>query len=179
MIARISIFLVIGLSLVSLSAQDNLPVTSAAEYEVQADSLLRTNEPQDLQILITCNSPGGLDAYEIKIQDLKVLWTLVSANLNGEALWLVNAGKRSENENVLAWEYDREQSLLRLFPNEWAAGHQLEVAVRASILQPGLLKKTDSKVIALEADMGGQKFQCTTTGSGGDMTFKKNLRTTR
>ena len=179
MILRISIVLVIGLSLVSLFAQDNLPATSAAEYEVQADSLLRTNQPQDVTLLISCNSPGGLDAYEIKIKDLKVLWTLVSASLNGESLWLVNAGARSEKENVLAWQYDTERNFLRLYPNEWASGYQLEVTVRASILQPALLEKTDSKIISVEVDLGGQYFQCATTGSGGDMTFKRNSPKTR
>jgi hypothetical protein len=179
MITRISIVLVIGLSMVSLFAQDNLPLTSAVQYEVRADSLLRSNQPQDVTLLLTCNSTAGLDAYEIKIYDLKVMWTLVSANLNGEPLWLVSADTRTGKENVLAWEYDAEQALLRLYPNEWAGRNQLEVTVRASILQPALLKKTDSKVIALEADMGGQKFQCETTGSGGDMTFKKNIRKTQ
>jgi hypothetical protein len=179
MIARIFIVLVIGLSLVSLFAQDNLPLTSAVQYEVQADSLLRSNQPQDLTLIITCNSAAGLDAYEIKIHGLNVMWTLVSANLNNEQLWLVNADERSGRANVLAWEYDSEQALLRLFPNAWAAGHQLEVTVRASILQPALLKKTSSKLIALEVDMGGQKYRCETSGTGGDMTFKKKIRKTQ
>jgi hypothetical protein len=179
MITRNSLVLVVGLSLVSLFAQDNLPLTSAVQYEVQADSLLRSNQPQDVTLLLTCNSPAGLDAYEIKIHNLKVMWTLVSANLNSESLWLVSADAKSGKENVLAWEYDTKQALLRLYPNEWTAGYQLEVTIRASILQPALLKKTDSKVIALEADMGGQKYQCETTGSGGDMTFKNKLRKTQ
>jgi hypothetical protein len=179
MISRFCLILGILLSLISLYAQDNLPVYFAVQYEVQADSLLRSNQPQDLTLLISCNSPAGLDAYEIKIYDLKVLWTLVSANLNDEPLWLVNANAKSEKENVLAWQYDSDQSLLRLFPNEWEAGHQLEIKVKASILQPSLLKKSDSKEIILEANRGGQKYQCSPTASGRDMTFKRKIRSTR
>jgi hypothetical protein len=179
MITRISIILLAGLSLISLFAQDNLPVYSGVEYEVRADSLIKTNQPQDLTILISGNSPRGLDAYELKIYDLKVLWTLVSANLNGESIWLVNEETRSENEKVLAWNYDSEENLLRLFPAEWSSGYNLEVTVKASILQPALLEKTDSRIVALEADVGGTKYQCAPTGSGGDMTFKRKLRQTR
>ena len=179
MITRISFILVIGLSLVSLFAQDNLPVYSAVQYEVRADSLLKTNQPQEVTILISCNSSGGLDAYEIKIDDLKVLWTLVSANLNDQSVWLVNAESKSDNEKVLAWQYDSEQDLLRLFPADWSSGYQLEVTVRASILQPALLEKNDSRIVLLEVDVGGQKYQCATSGSGGDMTFKRKLRQTR
>jgi hypothetical protein len=171
--------MVIGLSLVSLFAQDNLPVTSTVEYEVRADSLLKTNQPQELKILISCNSPGGQEAYEIKIYDLKVLWTLVSAKLNDEQIWLVNGDSKSENEQVLTWQNDSAQNLLRLYPADWQSGYRLEVTVRASILEPALLKRTGSRIVALETDSGGQKFQCSTTGSGRDMTFKKSLRKTR
>jgi len=179
MIIRFSIILGILLSLVSLYAQDNLPVYSAVQYEVQADSLLKTNQPQNVTISISSSSPGGLETYEIKIYNLKVLWILVSANLNDESIWLVNAESRSENEKVLAWEYDAEQNLLRLFPAEWPSGYRLEVTVRASILQPVLLEKNDSQIVTLEADVGGQKYQCATTGSGDDITFKRKLRQTR
>jgi hypothetical protein len=179
MITRISFILVIGLSLVSLFAQDNLPVYSAVQYEVRADSLVKTNQPQEVTISISCSSPGDLKYYELKIYDLKVLWTLVSATLNDQPIWLVNAGSKSENEKVLAWHYDSEQNLLRLFPMGWQSGYRLKVTVRASILQPALLEKTDGRVVILEAEVGGQKYQCSTTGSGGDMTFKRNLRQTR
>lgn len=179
MITRISIILVIGLSLVSLFAQDNLPVYSAVQYEVRADSLLKTNQPQDVTISISCNSSGGLDAYEIKIYDLKVLWTLVSAKLNDEAIWLVNAKSKSENEKVVAWHYDKDQNLLRFYPVDWQSGYSLELTVRASILQPALLENNDSKIVSLETDVGGQKYQCSTIRSGGDMTFKRKLRQTR
>jgi hypothetical protein len=179
MITRISFILVIGLSLISLIAQDNLPITSAVQYEIQADSLVKTNQPQEVTISITCNSPNDLESYELKIYDLKVLWTLVSANLNDQPIWLVNAESQSENEKVLAWQYNAEQNLLRLFPAAWQSGYRLDVTVRASILQPALLEKTDSRSVLLEADVGGQKYQCSTTQSGGEMTFKRKLRQTR
>jgi hypothetical protein len=146
---------------------------------VQADSLLKTNQPQDLIISISCTSPVGLEAYEIKIYDLKVLWTIVSANLNDQSIWLVNADSKSDNENVLAWYYDSEQNLLRLHPSEWQSGYILDIKIRASILQPALLEKNDSQIVTLEANVGGQKYQCSPGGSGDDMTFKRKVRTTR
>jgi hypothetical protein len=179
MLKRIFLILGILLSLISLYAQDNLPTYSSVQYEVQADSLFKTNQPQDLKISISCSSSGGLDAYELKIYDLKVLWTIVSANLNDQSIWLVNADSRSERENVLAWHYDSEQSLLRLFPAEWQSAYTLEVTVRASILQPAKLAESDSKIVMLEADLGGQKYKCATTGSGSQMTFKRKMKSTR
>ena len=162
--------------LVSLYAQDTLPVNSAMQYEVQADSLLKSNQPQNLQIIISCNSSAGLNFYEIKINGLKVLWTLVSAKLNEQPVWLVNSNTRTDNNKVLAWYYDSEQSLLRLYPAEWEATYVLDLTVSASILQPAKLSKSDSKLVSLEADLGGQKFTCVTTESGGEMTFKRKIQ---
>jgi len=179
MVTRISIILVVFLCFSFLNAQDNLPIYSAVQYEVQADSLLKTNQPQKVTISISCSSPGGLDAYEIKIYDLKVMWTIVSANFDDQALWLVNADSKSDKENVLAWYYDSEQNLLRLHPSDWQSGYTLEVTVRASILQPALLTNTDSRIVTVEADVSGQKYQCSPSGSGGDMTFKRKARNTR
>jgi len=179
MFKRILIIPVIFLSLASLNAQDNLPLYSAVQYEVQADSLFRSNEPQDLIVSISSSSSQGLESYELKIYDLKVLWTLVSATFNNEPIWLVKADSKSDNEKVLSWNYDREQSLLRLYPPDWQSGYELEVTVRLSILEPGLVKKTDAKNLSLEAEFGGTKYQCSPRGSGSDMTFKKKLRKTR
>ncbi len=179
MLKRILVILAMAIPLISLYAQDNLPTYSAVQYEVQADSLLKTNEPQDLLISITCNASGGLDTYELKIYDLKVLWTIVSATLNNEPIWLVNTDSKSDKENVLAWKYDSQLHVLRLYPFEWQSGYELELMIRLSILQPGLVAKSDSKSIVLEADLGGRKYQCSPRGSGSDMTFKRKVRNTR
>jgi len=169
----------IFLFLVSLGAQDNLPVYSSVEYEVQADSLLKTNEPQQISISLSSNSSTGIDAYELKIYDLKILWTIVSASLNAEPIWLINADSKSDQENVLAWNYNSEQNLLRLYPSDWQAGYDLELIVRLSILQPGLIMKSDLKNISLETELGGVKYKCIPRGSGDNITFKRKVRNTR
>ena len=104
---------------------------------------------------------------------------IVSAKLDNEDIWLVNADSKSDRENVLAWEYDSDQNLLRIFPSDWQSGYDLELMVRLNILQPGLVKKNDTKSIALEADIGGTKYKCSSRGTGNDMTFKKKVRNTR
>ena len=179
MLKRIFIILSIFLMLISLNAQENLPTYSAVEYEIQPDSLFKSNEPQDILISIFSSSSGGLDAYELKIYDLKVMWTIVSAKLNDESIWLVNDDSKSDRDNVLAWKYDSEQNLLRLYPSEWQSGYDLELMVRLNILQPGLVKKNDTKSIALEVNIGDAKYQCSPRGTGSDMTFKKKVRNTR
>jgi len=179
MLKRILIILSIFLLQISVYAQENLPTYSAVEYEIQADSLLKSNEQQDMLISISSSSSGGLDAFELKIYDLKVMWTIVSAKLDNEEIWLVNSGAKSERENVLAWEYDSDQNLLRIFPSDWQSGYDLELMVRLNILQPGLVKKNDTKSIALEVDIAGTKYQCSPRGTGSDMTFKRKVRNTR
>ena len=179
MLKRYTIILGIFLLLVSLGAQDNLPTYSAVQYEIQADSLMKTNQPQEMLISISAASSGNLDAYEIKIYDLKVHWTVISASFNDEPLWLVNSDSKSDNMNVLAWNYDPEENILRLHPSDWQSGYNLNVTVRLSILQPALVKKSDSKNIALEADLGGVRYQCSQNGSGGEMTFKRKVRNNR
>jgi len=169
----------ISIFLVSLGAQDNLPVYSSVEYEIQADSLLKTNEPQQISISISSTSSAGIDAYELKINSLKVFWTIVSANLNTEPIWLINADTKPDKENVLAWNYDPEENLLRLYPSDWQRGYDLQLIVRMSILQPGLIEKSDSKNLSLETELGGVKYKCLPRGSGDNITFKRKVRNTR
>jgi hypothetical protein len=169
----------IFLLLFSLSAQDNLPVYSSVQYEVQADSLLKTNEPQTISISISSNSSTGIDAYELKINSLKVLWTIVSANLNSEPIWLINEDTNPDKENVLAWNYDPEENLLRVYPSDWQAGYDLELITRMSLLQPGLIDRSDSKNLSLETELGGVKYRCLPRGSGDNLTFKRKAQNTR
>lgn len=179
MTIRISIILGIIFSLGIVQAQDNLPLNSDVEYEVRADSLLKSNQSQNLQVTIACNSSGGLDFYEIKVYDLKVFWTLVSATLNDQPVWLVNSNSRSDNNKVLAWYYNAEQNLLRLYPSEWNGTYRLDLTITASILQPAKLSTISSKLISLQAELGGQKYECVPVGSGGEMTFKRKTQRNR
>ena len=164
------------LLLVSLNAQDNLPVYSAVQYRILTDSLSKSNEPQDMLISITNSSPGTVVAYELKIYDLKVLWTIVSAKLNDEDLWLVNRDSNPENENVLSWNYDSGKNLLRIYPPERQAGYDLEIMLRLSILQPGLITKSDSKNVSLEADLSGVTYTCLPRESGDLIKFKRKAK---
>jgi len=71
----------IFLLVVSLGAQDNLPIYSAVQYEIQADSLMKTNEPQEMLISISAASSGDIDAYEVKIYDYNIrISQLIGAN---------------------------------------------------------------------------------------------------
>ena len=167
------------LLLVSLNAQDNLPVYSAVQYRILTDSLYKSNEPQDMLIAVTNSSPGSVEAYELRIYDLKVFWTIVSARLNGEDLWLVNRDLNSEDVNVVSWNYDSDKNLLRIYPPARQAGYELELMIRMSILQPGLITKSDSKNISLEADLGGVTYSCLPGDSGDHINFKRKARNKR
>ncbi len=153
-------------------AQVTLPSISDIQYEIQADSLSRANTSQDVSLSITCGSINEVKSYVLKIEEAAALLTVISAEFNNEAIWLINSKSKSDKENVLSWYYFPKENVLRLYPSDWQSSYTLNLVVRINLLRPfAIAKKTRSFVnLVVESDAG--KFQCATIGMGNRVAFK-------
>jgi hypothetical protein len=173
MFKQVSIFLSVLVVLISSGhAQDLLPARTDIVYEISADSLSLNNVPQDLNLSITCGSPDLINAYILRLDETAVLWTLVSAELDNQPLWLIMNDNNSERSDILAWQYDPLEKVLRFYPPKIGIHYDLKMALKICLLQPGPIQKKSSKEVALEALTTNGITRCATKGSGNRVVFK-------
>ncbi len=173
MTKKILILLLLSVAfLPGLMAQDTLPTLSAIQYQIQTDSLSRTNIPQDLSLTITAGSVGNRNNLILNIDNVSAFWTVVSANLNNQTLWLINSQTPSERENVLAWNYNKEEKSLYLYPTENQLSSDLNLVVRLNLLKANEINNKSATTVNLIADVGNIRYQCVPTGAGNGISFR-------
>ena len=160
------------LLLPGLWAQDNLPTLSAIQYQIQTDSVSRTSSPQDITVTVSAGSVNDLSDLILGIDEVSAFWTVVSANLNDQTLWLINSPAPSEKQNVLAWRFDQEENSLYLYPRDDQLSSDLTLIVRLNLLRPNRIASQSSTTINMLADVGNVRYQCVTTGSGNTISFR-------
>ena len=166
------ILLIVAVMIFQAGAQNSAPIRSDISYEVSADSLLRNNSPQDLNLSITCGSSEDIETYLLSLSETEALWTVVSAELNGQPLWLIMNEGKAERNDILAWQYDQVENLLRLYPPPGINNYELNMVLRINLLRSNTIKKTSEKEVALEAQSRGVLTRCTTKGAGNRIAFK-------
>jgi len=173
MFKQVSIFLWLVVFLISSGrGQDLLPARTDIVYEISADSLSLNNVPQDLNLSITCGSSDVINAYILRLDETAVLWTIVSAELNNQPLWLIMNENNSERSDILAWQYDPLEKVLRFYPPKISTNYDIKIALRICLLQAGHIQKKSSKEVALEALTTNGIARCTTKGPGNRVVFK-------
>jgi len=155
-----------------LWAQDTLPALAAIQYQIQTDSLSRTSSPQDITVSVFAGSVSDLSDLSLSIDDVSAYWTVVSANLGDQTLWLINAQVPSEKQNVLAWQFDQKDNSLYFYPREDQLSSDLTLVVRLNLLRPNRIVRRISTTINLLADIGNVRYQCVATGSGNTISFR-------
>ena len=166
------ILFIIAFIVVQAGAQNTVPVRSDISYEVSADSLLRNNSPQDLKLSLTCGSADDIDAYVLRLSDGEALWTVVSAELNGQPLWLIMNEGKPERSDVLAWQYDQTEKILRLYPPPGNNNYDLNLVLQVNLLRSNTIKKMSIKEVALETESSGSLSRCSNKGIGNKVAFK-------
>ena len=102
----------------------------------------------------------------------EVLWTVVSAEMNAQQLWLIMNEGKADRENILAWYYDREEGELRFFPPPGVTNFDLNMVLRVNLLRSHIIQKKSEKEVALLAQSGGDLSRCATRGNGNIVSFK-------
>jgi hypothetical protein len=81
-------------------------------------------------------------------------------------------GAKSERNNILAWQYDKAENVLRLYPPAGRNNYDLNLLLRVNMLRSNTIKKMSEKEVALQAQSGGVVSRCTTQGAGNRIAFK-------
>ena len=166
------ILLSVTLMIVQASAQNLASERSDILFALSGDSLLRNNNPQDLNLSITCSSVEQIEAYILKLDEVDVLWTIVSAELNDQPLWLIMSESKSERSDILAWYYNQEEKSLRFFPPEIGTNYNLNIMLRINLLKANRIQKRMSKQISLETQTARGLERCSTSSTGNMITFR-------
>lgn len=155
-----------------LFAQDTKPTTSSLTFEVLNTSLKMSKEPQNINILINCDGSQNIEAVTLKITQIKAVWSVVSAKLNDQSLWLIKSEDGGNKSNVLAWNLNTQDSELILFPNEWSTPYTMELEIQLNLDD---IKNSQNEVpttIIMEAIMAGISYQCSPTGRGNQLNMQ-------
>ena len=173
MIVRFLItFLILMIYPFLLIAQDTKPTTSALTFEVLSTSLQMSKEPQNIRIIISCNGSQDIESLTLKMTQIKALWSVVSAKLNNQPLWLIKSENMSNKDDVLAWNLSAQDSELILFPNEWSTPYVMELEIQLNLNDPKISQKEASTNITMEASMAGESYHCSPTGRGNQLSVQ-------
>jgi hypothetical protein len=168
---RISVFLLM-LLISSLCGQDIKPVTTEIRYEVLDELIDVDQEEQALNIQVTSLTLTGIKYLSIGFEKIPARWSLISAELNGEKLWLVKADIHPGNDKVLAWDYSPGSNQIRLFPHTWQAPYVLDLQMQLNFESRVDSQETSDERVLVEAELSGTAFLATPTGRGDKINFR-------
>ena len=153
--------------------QNQLPVTSEVTIEVLSPSLTISKQPQNMTIRIGANSIGSLEFIAIQLDSTQAVWTVLSARVDGQELWLVQSDARPDKDNLMGWQYNSEMQMLQIYPGQWPAGFQLELEVQLNLINTRAAgERTSDRVIAM-ASTGTILSRCSESGQGGLISLNK------
>lgn len=114
-----------------LSAQENLPVTQDVQVEVLTSELQISSKAQTVRMEITCNSASPGQLLTLDLKDVKGVMLPVSAERDGDALWLIQSPDANTNDIVLAWD-TVDETMLQLSPGAWTTPYTIELQIKLS-----------------------------------------------
>ncbi len=153
--------------------QDQLPVTNQINIEVLSPSITISKQPQNMTIRIGANDAASLDFIALQLDSTQAVWTVLSARVDGQELWLVQSDVRPDKDNLMAWRYDSETQLLRIYPGQWPAGFELDLEVQLNLVNLRTAgEKISDRVVAL-ASISSVVSRCSESGRGGLISLNK------
>ena len=155
-----------------LPAQQNKPTTSDISIEVITETIQITNKPQIILIRITCSSITDLQYLSMKYTNSSANWSLISALLNGESLWLLQSDSASDNDKVLAWNSNKNESNFLLYPSDWQTIFTLDLEIQINLMNISSLTIDSQDQIILDAIYNCITYECITSGRGNTIIFK-------
>ena len=168
---RITIFFLI-LLIGSLPGQDIKPVTTDIRHEVLDELIDVDQEQQILNIQVTSLISSGVQYFAIGFKNFPARWSLISASLNGEILWLVKANVHPGNEKVLAWDYSPDSKQIRVYPHSWPAAYVLDLQMQLNFEDSFDTRENSDDIVLLEAELSGGAYLATPTGRGNKISLR-------
>jgi hypothetical protein len=137
------------------------------QYEILTESLTIGEEPYIAQIELQVQSPQEIDFITMDFDSLTTPIHLVTAELNGELLWLLRSEEKAANDQVLTWRYNTEETRLRIYPGNWPVPYRLILAVQIVMTQ----KEPIADILHLSVQMNNSMSPCQTVGRGNVIRF--------
>jgi hypothetical protein len=162
------VLIVIGNS----QSQQVKPVTADIALEVITQSLKLSQEPQRLVLKISCQSAQEIQCFDLKLTTVQAIWSVVSATLNDQSLWLIKSGMSVNQDKILAWDFSTEDSKLSLFTHPWQVPYVLQLELQVNLKNINELSEDYADNLILESIMSGESFQCSTIGRGNRINFE-------
>jgi len=166
------VFLVFLINLQILTAQNNNRSTSEIQINVKTESLEKTIQPQELSVEINKNNQETPGFLSIGFDDIESSLTLVSAKLNNVDLWLINTTTSATNEKVVAWNFDKENSRLVIYPYSWNSPYILDLNIQVNLKNISSVKSNTSTAIILTTELRGSLFDALPTGRGNEIQIR-------
>lgn len=158
------IFLLFGLQ--TTNAQNTNQKTAEIQISVKTEFLEKKIQSQQLLVEINKNNNDTTGYFGIEIKNTESTLTLVSAKRNNEDLWLLNSKSSVANENVLAWNFDKNNSKLILYPYNWNSPYLLDLNIQVNLKNISTIESNSSPEIILTAEVEGKLFEANPTGQG-------------
>jgi len=168
-------YIVIIVFLVSIQvifAQNENPKTSDIQINVKTESLEKTKQPQQLSVEINKNSLDTPEYLSISIDNIESVLTLVGVKRNNEDLWLLNSSSPSSNEKVIAWNFDKENSQLNIYPYNWNSTYVLDLNIQVNFKNISSIESETTTTIILTAELGGRLFEALPSGQGNNIQIR-------
>ena len=132
------------------------------QYEILSGSLIVGNSPYIIQVAFNIETSQEITFIQMKFDSLSARMHLISAERNGESIWLLRSGERAANDKVLAWKYDDENKQLNLYPNTWQAPYRLVLDIQITPLQEGII----SDNLRASVQINNSLLSCQPSGRG-------------
>jgi hypothetical protein len=155
-----------------LLAQTERPTTYDLTIEVLNEALKSNKDPQIISAIIQCGSAQDLQVLTLKMNNLKSVWSVISAKLNEQALWLIKSDVSANNEKVLAWNHETGSSELKLYPSVWQVPYVLELEIQINVTNTNRSLKEQSETLNMEATISGVSYRCAADGRGNQLNIE-------
>ena len=160
------------INLFSVAVAQDKPLTSAITYEVLTD-VLTVDEPQILEISITCNAAGPVKYIALNLPGVSSVMSLIAAKLNNEPLWLIQAdGRRESLPNIIPWNFEKDSARLVLYPGAWEVGYRLDLEIQVNIEKVDEIQAEEAKIVRMETEIPSGIFSGSPSGRGSHIIFQ-------
>lgn len=155
-----------------LFAQEENLVTSEINFEVVSESLQITKKPQTVSVRITCGSGEFVQFFNLRFAETDAVWSLISARLNGDSLWLIQSNSAPSQNKVLSWETEKGKSQLILYPAAWQSDYVLDLEIQINLEKTSDIVKDTDDTILLGANLPSGSYECSPAGRGNIISVK-------
>ena len=166
------IFFMFLITAITVTAQIVKPVNPNIIMEVLSESKNIDDEDQYIQVQISCQTFDVVNTIFLSFENTPARWTVVSAQLNDELLWLLKAGTKTTHDKVLAWDFDESMRELKLFPSNWQVPYVLDLQLQMNMNDRGKIQTQYQDKIIVEADLITGDFSASPTGRGDIITLR-------